>query len=532
MNDRDHSGDIPEALRTALRGRYDLQDVLGRGGMATVYLAEDSKHQRQVAVKVMRPDLTASIAAERFLREIRIASKLTHPHILMLLESGEADGFLYYAMPLAEGSLRGLLVRKGHLALDQALDITREVANALDYAHRQGILHRDIKPENILLSEGHAVVADFGIAKAITTAGGEHLTRTGFPVGTLGYMSPEQAAGRTDLDERTDIYSLASVFYESVIGETPGVWLTPEEVRLGRFFDVSPQHRERLDELPGRVEQTLARAMAVRPAERFATPGEFVAALATASERTLTLTDSQVREILARAAQLQAEQPTEYPTEGGALSIGAIEQVAAEVGIPPEHVRDAIWELEHAPDAGTLEGYAPPPMSFNPTSRLLVHRSIAREVLESEYVAMVEEIQATLGTVGHVSKVGESMTWSVTGSREVERNVQVEITPEAGRTRIRIEENLGLFGAKGVAPMFGAAGGALLGLLIAAVMGERGVFMVIPGALLAFWGAFATANSIVWSDAKQRRPELEGLADRLAAIANRAGRPAQLEPPA
>src|SRR6185503_9719578 len=182
--------------------------------MAAVYLAYDRKHYREVALKVLRPDLAASLGAERFLKEIQIAARLTHPHILALHDSGEAGGFLYYVMPYIDGgSLRQQLEGPPRRALsqEQALAIAEPVADALSYAHRMGVLHRDIKPENILFSQGHPIVGDFGIARAVSTAGGTNLTRTGFPVGTPGYMSPEQAAGLTDIDQKTDVYSVAVV---------------------------------------------------------------------------------------------------------------------------------------------------------------------------------------------------------------------------------------------------------------------------------------------------------------------------------
>jgi len=252
--------DVPEDLRAALTERYALQRPLGRGGMAVVYLARDLKHGRDVAVKVMHRELAASLAAERFLQEIQIAARLTHPHILVLIDSGQADDLLYFVMPYVPGeSLRARLLREKRLGADATLPVVREVADALAYAHRQGIVHRDIKPENVLLSEGHAVVTDFGIAKALLSAGGQELTRTGYPVGTPGYMSPEQAAGRSDLDARTDVFSLACVAYELLVGETPGMWLEEEAVRLRRFVDASPSHRALLDQFPGGVEQALLR---------------------------------------------------------------------------------------------------------------------------------------------------------------------------------------------------------------------------------------------------------------------------------
>jgi serine/threonine protein kinase len=315
--------------------------------MATVYLARDRRHGREVAVKVLRPELAASLGAERFLNEIAIAARLAHPHIVPLFDSGEAGGFLYYVMPFVTGrSLRTLLEREPQLDPAAALAIVSQVARALDHAHRMGVLHRDVKPENILLSGTDAFVTDFGIAKAVTSAGGPNLTRTGFAMGTPGYMSPEQAAGVRDLDARTDVYGLACVTYEMLIGETPGLWPTEEATRLGRLLDASPEHRHRLDTLPGRIEQVLAKALAMRPADRFATPLEFADRLTAVFVARAEYSAAEVRRIVARAAELQAKRPTEE----GVLTIGALEQVAAEVGIPPTSVREAMHELGLALD--------------------------------------------------------------------------------------------------------------------------------------------------------------------------------------
>jgi serine/threonine-protein kinase len=215
-------------LKAALADRYTLERELGRGGMAVVYEALDVRHDRTVAIKVLRPELAASLGAERFLREIQIAAKLTHPNILPLHDSGEADGTLFYVMPYIEGeSLRDLLSREKQLSIDDALQITREVGDALSYAHSLGVVHRDIKPENILFQAGHAVVADFGIARAVSEAGGESLTETGLAVGTPAYMSPEQATATKEIDARTDVYSLGCVLYEMLSGETPYSAPTP-----------------------------------------------------------------------------------------------------------------------------------------------------------------------------------------------------------------------------------------------------------------------------------------------------------------
>ena len=191
-------------IAEGLSDRYRIERELGAGGMATVYLARDLKHDRDVAIKVLRPELAAALGAERFLSEVKITARLDHPHILTLIDSGEVDGTLFYVMPFVRGeSLRAKMVREGQLGVDEALDITKQVAAALDYAHRQGVIHRDIKPENILLHEGNAFLTDFGIALAVKEAGGDRLTGTGLSLGTPSYMSPEQAAGDRDLDARS-----------------------------------------------------------------------------------------------------------------------------------------------------------------------------------------------------------------------------------------------------------------------------------------------------------------------------------------
>ena len=269
--------EVPITLREALADRYALERELGSGGMARVYLATDVRHERRVAVKVLRPELAATLGVDRFLREIRIAAQLNHPHIVPLLDSGDADRQLFYVMPHIDGiSLRDLLNSESRIEQSSAVAIITEVADAVAYAHRQGVLHRDLKPENILLAEGHAVVTDFGIAKAIDDAGGDNLTRTGFPLGTPGYMSPEQAAGSSNLDGRTDVYSLACVCYELLVGDTPGLWPTEKALDAGRFLEAPPAHRMVLDLVSSAVERTMVKAMAMRPEDRFTTPTEFV----------------------------------------------------------------------------------------------------------------------------------------------------------------------------------------------------------------------------------------------------------------
>jgi len=270
---------VPPGLAAALADRYTLQRELGAGGMATVYLAEDRKHRRPVAIKVLRPELAGALGPDRFLREIEIAARLDHPHILPLYDSGEADGMLYYVMPYVEGeSLRDRLTRERQLPLEDALQIAREVADALSYAHSRDVVHRDIKPENILLAGGHARVADFGIARAITAAGGARLTATGLSVGTPVYMSPEQAAGSDDLDGRSDLYSLGCVLYEMLAGHPPFEGSASSMVHQHLTVDPAPITQLR-PAVPATVAAALARVLAKTPADRFSPAAQFAEAL-------------------------------------------------------------------------------------------------------------------------------------------------------------------------------------------------------------------------------------------------------------
>jgi len=257
--------------------------------MATVYLARDLKHDRDVAIKVLRPDLAAALGAERFLAEVKITARLDHPHILTLIDSGAADGTLFYVMPYVRGeSLRTRMAREGQLSVDEALAITRQVASALDYAHRQGVIHRDIKPENILLHEGDAFLTDFGIALAVTEAGGERLTGTGLSLGTPSYMSPEQAAGDRALDARCDIYALGAVTYEMLAGEPPVTGASVQAI-IGKLMTERPTSLRVLrDTVPGAVDAAVMRALAKAPVDRFATPREYADALVGPAPRAST----------------------------------------------------------------------------------------------------------------------------------------------------------------------------------------------------------------------------------------------------
>ena len=269
-----------ERLAVALRDRYRIERELGAGGMATVYLADDLKHHRPVALKVLRPELAAALGHERFLREIEIAAGLSHPHIVPLYDSGEAGGVLFYVMPYVEGeSLRDRLRREKQLPLDDAMALAREVADALSYAHARGVIHRDIKPENILLQSGHAVVADFGIAWAVSAAGGARLTETGVAIGTPAYMSPEQAAGDRDLDGRSDLYALGCVLYEMLAGQPPFTGPTQESV-IHQHLAAEPRAITQIrPAVPDDVAGVLQRALAKNPADRFNPVAQFAEAL-------------------------------------------------------------------------------------------------------------------------------------------------------------------------------------------------------------------------------------------------------------
>jgi serine/threonine-protein kinase len=274
--------DLREQLERGLADRYRIERELGRGGMATVYLARDIRHKRPVALKVLHPELAATLGPERFQREIELAAGLQHPHILSVHDSGETAGQLWFTMPFVEGeSLRDRLNRQKQLPIEDALRITTEAARALDYAHRHGVIHRDIKPENILLTkEGDTLVADLGIGRALDTAGEDKLTQTGLVVGTPAYMSPEQAAGERELDGRSDLYSLGAVLYEMLAGEPPHSGPTVQAIMARRFMGDVPRVREARPTVPEAVEQALVKALARVPADRFQTAADFARALA------------------------------------------------------------------------------------------------------------------------------------------------------------------------------------------------------------------------------------------------------------
>ena len=302
-----------DRLRSALGDRYVLERQAGEGGMATVFLAKDIKHERSVAIKVLRPELSASLGGDRFLREIRVAATLQHPNILGLYDSGETEGLLYYVMPFVEGeSLRHRLDREQQLPLHDALRLIRESGEALQYAHEHGIIHRDIKPENILLLGGHALVADFGIARAVSEAGGEKLTQTGMAIGTPYYMSPEQALGSDRVDARSDVYSLGCVLYELLIGQPPFTGPNAMAIMARHAMEKVPSLQVVRTSVPDEVEDIVLHALEKTPADRFQTMQELVEALSEA-EADVTMQRTAARRAATASRRVQSSATVATP---------------------------------------------------------------------------------------------------------------------------------------------------------------------------------------------------------------------------
>src|SRR2546430_1510533 len=346
-----------EGFAAGLASRYRLERPLGQGGMATVHLAQDLRHRRRVAAKVVGPEFAAGLGPGPFLRELEIAAALNHPHILAVHDSGEAAGVLYYVMPYVEGeSLRDRLRREQRLPLEDALRITREVADALDYAHHEGVIHRDIKPENILLQAGHAVVADFGIARAVTAAEGARstaLTLPGMPIGTPDYMSPEQALGERELDGRCDQYALACVLYEMLAGRPPFAGTSAEGVLLRHLTVEAPRVTDLAPSVPKPVAAALARALAKAPADRFSGMAAFVEALAAPEAPVGAPPPAQLTSFIGReretATVRELLQGTRLLTLTGAGGSGKTRLALEVAGRLGSHYPDGVAWVELAP---------------------------------------------------------------------------------------------------------------------------------------------------------------------------------------
>jgi serine/threonine-protein kinase len=292
--------DTLDQLRQAFAGHYEIEREVGTGGMATVYLARDVKHDRQVALKVLRPELAAVMGGDRFPREIHIIAQLSHPHILPLHDSGESDGFFYYVMPFVEGeSLRQRLQREGRLPINEAVKIMREVVDALAYAHEHGIVHRDIKPDNVMLSGRHALVTDFGVAKAVSDAGGEKLTTVGVALGTPSYMSPEQAMGETDLDHRSDIYAVGALAYEMLTGEPPFEKQTPQAILSAHVMEQPEDVTQKRHNVTPALGELVMRCLEKDKADRWQTAEELLPLLETAVTPSGGMTPTDTRPVKA-----------------------------------------------------------------------------------------------------------------------------------------------------------------------------------------------------------------------------------------
>ena len=513
--------DIPAEFAAAIASRYDLQSVLGRGGMATVYKADDRKHHRPVAIKVLSPDLAVQVGAERFLKEIEIVAQLTHPHILALHDSGEASGLVYYVMPYIEGgSLRQRLLTRHESGVSAALSLLIPVADALAYAHRMGVLHRDIKPENILFSQGHPIVADFGIAKAVSAATGPSTTRTGMSLGTPGYMSPEQAAGLREVDERTDVYSLAVVMYEMIVGEIPGRWPSDDAVRAGRFLEAPDAHRARLDAAGARVEHALIRALATHQTQRTPSPEQLVAELQGRAELPAPprrrYSADEVDAIVKRASELEASNAT----MSGAMTIGGVEQIAREVGIAPALVRSAAGALDVPRGSRALlpEQVAARSVIAGGPTRIVFERVVEGELAERDFALVVDDIRRIFQHSGMVNQLGRTFSWVMVRGGSPQRDVEVSVSVRKGQTRIIVREGLGIL----LGQVFGGIGGGLGGGGMGPFIGVTlGALHMSPAALLAIvplWLAtvYSIARATYHRASGKRERQLERAVDQVA----------------
>ncbi len=403
--------DVPAQLASALRDRYDLERELGAGGMAVVYLARDLRHGRLVALKVLRDELGAQMGAERFDREIRLAAQLVHPHILPLLDSGESAGQLWYAMPFIEGeSLRARLDREKQLPIEETVRLVREVADALAYAHARGILHRDIKPENILLSGGHALVADFGIARALHAGAGERITGTGIVVGTPAYMSPEQATGEPVLDARSDLYALGCVAYEMLAGDPPFTGRTPQIVMARRLSQPVPSLRLARPQVPEAVEAVLRKALSPVPADRFGATTEFAAALTAAATGSVA------------AAPEIAAVPAPGPRRG-VLAVAATALLFVAFA--------GVWLARHR--TGTpVAAPAPPGADTGLRLAVLPFRSLSRDSADAYFAdGLTEEVNATLSNLGGLRVIAPTSVLPYRGSTKSPAEIAAELRVDA-----------------------------------------------------------------------------------------------------
>jgi serine/threonine-protein kinase len=421
----------PSRISGALSGHYRLEQEIGAGGMATVYLAHDIRHDRRVALKVLRPELAAVIGAERFLAEIRLTANLQHPHILPLFDSGEAESFLYYVMPFVEGeSLRDRINREKQLPVDEAVRLATEVASALDYAHRHGVVHRDIKPENILLHDGRALVADFGIALAASKASGSRMTETGMSLGTPHYMSPEQAMGEREITGRSDVYALGAVLYEMLTGDPPFTGSTAQAI-VARVVTESPRPLvPQRHTIPPHVEAAVLTALEKLPADRFASAAQFAEALThpSASHPATSAATTQVVPWTVARARSGLADPVVLALAGVTLASLAFAATRLRRPEPPpafRPVRFLFTGTDSAPAAPTI----PWPAAISPDGSTLVYSGGAPDDRFSLYARRSDQLDAHpipgtgFGTQPHFSPDGQ---WLAFEDDRKERKVRLD----------------------------------------------------------------------------------------------------------
>jgi serine/threonine-protein kinase len=406
---------VSNRLNALLAGRYEVEREIGAGGMATVYLARDLRHDRRVALKLLRPELASVLGPERFLSEIKVTANLQHPHLLPLFDSGEVEGQLFYVMPYVEGeTLRHRLERERQLPVEEAVRVGAAVASALDYAHRHGVIHRDLKPENILLHEGEPLVTDFGIALAVSVAGGERVTQTGLSLGTPQYMSPEQATGDRQIDARSDIYSLGAVVYEMLTGEPPHIGATVQAV-IARVLTERPHSvRVQRPSVPPHLDAAVQKALEKLPADRFASAGELGEALT--GERPIatnggyaagSLTDTRSRQAAGQPGRESVADARNWGRVVGVAFASAAVGFAVAMGVlpwrsPPPRVERYV--LSAPPSAPAMISPNQPDVAISPDGARVAYITGSPALL---YVRAIDEVEGRplRGTEGAFSPV-------------------------------------------------------------------------------------------------------------------------------
>jgi serine/threonine-protein kinase len=426
-----------ERVREAFAGSYEVEREVGQGGMATVYLARDLKHARPVALKVLRPELASAMGGDRFPREIQIVAQLAHPHILPLHDSGELGGFLFYVMPFVEGeSLRQKLLREGRLPLREAVRILREVVDALAYAHERGIIHRDIKPDNVMLTGRHALVTDFGVAKAVSAAGADRLTTVGLALGTPAYMSPEQAMGETDLDPRSDIYSLGAMAYEMLVAEPPFGRPTAQAVLSAHVLDAPPDIASKRDDVPPALRDLIARCLAKEKSARWQSAEEMLPVLENVLTPSGGLTPTSTRpvNVVSKAPGAPAAAPSRRwvigAVAGAALALagfGTWRLLGAEGAPGPNRMAVlAITDVSGADGQLVTVMYDQlivalgrlPGVTVAPGSAMAIYRTAPKPAIE-----MAQELRVGAILEGNVFRAGQRLriTLQLTNPRTIEQ---------------------------------------------------------------------------------------------------------------